>query len=149
MTIHSLRREEEGESVDFFFSIFFFFSFPSFGEYRRSEIRLARLFPTLRLQDRVKTSNDSFFQNQRLPKMLCRAVRAGHRALPFKRNIRCNIEVYVPRAKRHVTTDAASSHAEKEHVPAVSQAPLSKSRASDLRWSASSGRGQALRSHSV
>ena len=57
--------------------------------------------------------------------MLSRAVRGGHRALPFK----SHVNVSVIRAKRKVTTDAASSHAEKEHVPAVSQAPQSDSRA--------------------
>ena len=45
--------------------------------------------------------------------MLTRALRSG-RALPLKRN------AFVPLAKRTVTTDAASSHAEKEHVPEVS-----------------------------
>ena len=57
--------------------------------------------------------------------MLSRAVRGGHRALPFK----AHLNVSVARAKRQVTTDAASSHAEKEHVPAVSKAPHSDSRA--------------------
>ena len=47
--------------------------------------------------------------------MLARALRGGHRALPLKRSV----NVYVPLAKRTVTTDAASSHAEKEHVPEV------------------------------
>ena len=42
----------------------------------------------------------------------------GHRALPL-RPLRRNVKVYVPLAKRNVTTDAASSHAEKEHVPEV------------------------------
>lgn len=56
--------------------------------------------------------------------MLSRALRGGHRALTLKRNV----NVYVPLAKRTVTTDAASSHAEKEHVPEVRRAPQSESR---------------------
>lgn len=55
--------------------------------------------------------------------MLSRALRIGHRALP----LRSNLSVYVPLAKRTVTTDAASSHAEKEHVPEVSRALQSES----------------------
>ena len=54
--------------------------------------------------------------------MLSRALRGGHRALPSKRNV----TVYVPLVRRSVTTDAASSHAEKEHVPEVSRAPQSE-----------------------
>lgn len=57
--------------------------------------------------------------------MLSKALRGGRRALPLKRNI----NVYVPLAKRTVTTDAASSHAEKEHVPEVRRAPQCESRA--------------------
>lgn len=52
--------------------------------------------------------------------MLSRALRGGHRALPLKRNV----NVYVPLAKRTVTTDAASSHAEKEHVPEEDEKPF-------------------------
>lgn len=142
MIIHSLRGRKKANLL------IFYLLFPrSFGEYRQNEIRLARLLATLSCKDRDRTSTTAFFQNQRIPKMLCRAVRGGHRALPLKRNIRRNIKAYVPQAERHVTTDAASSHAEKEHVPAVSQAPLSKSRATDSHWCASSGRRQALRSH--
>lgn len=44
--------------------------------------------------------------------MLTRALRSG-RALPLRRN------AFTPIVKRTVTTDAASSHAEKEHVPEV------------------------------
>ena len=47
--------------------------------------------------------------------MLVKALRGGYRTLPLK----CNLNVYVPLTKRTVTTDAASSHAEKEHVPEV------------------------------
>lgn len=54
--------------------------------------------------------------------MLSRALRGGHRSLPLKRNV----NFYLPLAKRAVTTDAASSHAEKEHVPEVSRAPQSE-----------------------
>lgn len=50
--------------------------------------------------------------------MLSKAVRGSCRALPLKHNV----NVYVPLAKRTVTTDAASSHAEKEHVPEVRRA---------------------------
>lgn len=44
--------------------------------------------------------------------MLTRALRSG-RALPLRRN------AFTPIVKRTVTMDAASSHAEKEHVPEV------------------------------
>ena len=44
--------------------------------------------------------------------MLTKALRSG-RALPLRRN------VFTPIVKRTVTMDAASSHAEKEHVPEV------------------------------
>ena len=57
--------------------------------------------------------------------MLARALRGGHRALPLKRSV----NVYVPLAKRTVTTDAASSHAEKEHVPEVRKPSPSNSMA--------------------
>ena len=46
--------------------------------------------------------------------MFTKALRSS-RALPLRRNAR------VPLATRTVTTDAASSHAEKEHVPEVSK----------------------------
>ena len=47
-----------------------------------------------------------------ITKMLTRAL-SGGRALPLRRN------AFTPIVKRAVTTDAASSHAEKEHVPEV------------------------------
>lgn len=47
--------------------------------------------------------------------MFCRTLRTSRAA----RTIRCNN--LVPKSRRLVTTDAASSHAEKDDVPAVSQ----------------------------
>ena len=47
-----------------------------------------------------------------IAKMLTKALRSG-RALPLRRN------AFTPIVKRTVTMDAASSHAEKEHVPEV------------------------------
>ena len=72
-----------------------------------------------------KSLNDSFSFNPHLAKMLSRVVRGGRLAPPLKRNV----HVYVPVSKRNVTTDAASSHAEREHVPEVRKAPPSESRA--------------------
>ena len=88
--------------------------------------QVSALVPNVESQNPSKSFNDSCSFNRHLAKMLCRAMRVGacHRALPIKRNI----NVYVSLAKRNVTTDAASSHAEKEHVPEVSRAPHSESR---------------------
>ena len=47
-----------------------------------------------------------------IAKMLTRALRGG-RALPLRRN------AFTPIVKRTVTMDAASSQAEKEHIPEV------------------------------
>ncbi len=78
---------------------------------------VSALIPNVEMQTRVRiSSTDCFFPfNQPFAKMLSRAVRGGYRALPLRRKV----NVYVPLAKRNVTTDAASSHAEKEHVPEV------------------------------
>ena len=51
-----------------------------------------------------------------IAKMLTKALRSG-RALPLRRN------AFTPIVKRTVTMDAASSHAEKEHVPEVRLSP--------------------------
>lgn len=51
--------------------------------------------------------------------MLLRAVRCG-RTLPMRK------KAFVPLARRSVTTDAASAHAEKEHVPEVRTMPRVK-----------------------
>ena len=88
-------------------------------------MELARLSPTLNFIPEQELHRQLFFQH--LTKMLSRAIRGGHRALPFK----SHVNVSIARAKRKVTTDAASSHAEKEHVPAVSQARQSNARAID------------------
>ena len=67
--------------------------------------------PTLNLNLFAKLQSLTFFHHC-IAKMLTRALRSG-RALPLRRN------AFTPIVKRTVTMDAASSHAEKEHVPEV------------------------------
>ena len=81
----------------------------------KPKVALARLSPTLKPEQYLQ-QRFSFYRY--ITAMLSRALR-GHHALPLGRNV----NIYVPLAKRTVTTDAASSHAEKEHVPEVGRVP--------------------------
>lgn len=93
------------------------------GDCRQNQYGLARFSPTLDCKAEQELQRNASVSCQHLANMLSRALRGGHRALPLKRNV----NVYVPLTKRTVTTDAASSHAEKEHVPEVSRSSQSNS----------------------
>ena len=71
--------------------------------------------PTLNLNLVAKLQRLTLLHHS-IATMLTRALRSG-RALPLRRN------AFTPIVKRTVTMDAASSHAEKEHVPEVRLSP--------------------------